>query len=141
MSFVEIRNDPLSNYELRQILHRQGFVQVSRVTSKSDGRDYVLKQIDIEHMTCEQKAEAYSEMELTKKLKHPNLITVIDSFESDTKLNILLEYCEKRDLANYLAQQNGEPLAEYHILHLFSQMCFGLLSLHQRQIFHRDLKP
>ena len=55
-------------------------------------------------MTRDQEAEAYREMELTKSLKHPNLITVIDTFESDTKLNILLEYCEKRDLANYIKQ-------------------------------------
>lgn len=53
---------------------------------------------------------------------------------------IVLEWCEKGDLAEMLGKQNGAPLEEEAILKIFTEICFGLLSLHQRRVFHRDLK-
>ena len=75
-----------------------------------------------------------------KDLKHPNIVRCHRTFESNQKLNIILEFCEKKDLEAYLKQEEGVPITEEMIWTLFTQVCFGVLSLHQRKILHRDLK-
>ena len=67
-------------------------------------------------------------------------MTCHKTFEKEKKMNILLELCENGDLEKYLEFQDGVPLPESQIWKIFSQICFGLLSLHQKNILHRDLK-
>ena len=45
-------------------------------------------------MTDEQKTDAINEANLTKNLKHPNLVVCHKTFEAGDNLNILLEFCE-----------------------------------------------
>ena len=111
-----------------------------RVTNKKDNKTYVVKQVDMEHMMEEQKQEALNEVSLLKLFKHPNIVTCHKTFIENYKLNIVLEYCEQKDLDQYIKLQNKEPLPEPQIWTFFYQICFGLLSLHQRNILHRDLK-
>ena len=72
---------------------RNNFVAVSLQYGIKDGKAYALKLIDMEHMTDEQRREALNEMEITRSLKHPHIISCTKAFEEDNKLNIVLEYC------------------------------------------------
>ena len=76
-----------------------------------------------------------------QNIEHPNIVTCQERFIEGNKLNIVLEYCEKRDLDYFIKRQNGALLEESEIWRIFLQVCFGVLSLHQRNILHRDLKP
>ena len=136
------KSDALKNYVVQEEMGRNiyNFTIVQRVKSQKDKQQYVLKQIDMQHMLEEQKEEVFRERNLMEKCKHPNIVNCISTFEEDRKMNIVLEYCEKRDLDHYIRQQNQVPLQESQIFNIFTMICFGLLSLHQRGILHRDLK-
>jgi len=78
------------------------------------------------------------ELLIMKKIKHPNIVSFYDSFEESNQLNIIIEYCEKGDLQEFL---NGRKMKEKHALHYFYQILQGLNYLHSNNIIHRDIKP
>ena len=94
----------------------------------------------MEDMLPYQKEEALTELELTRSLEHRNLVQCLQTFKEGQRQYLMLEYCEKRDLDQFLKTRAGSLLPEEKIWELFSQMCHGLLYLHGRKIFHRDLK-
>jgi NIMA (never in mitosis gene a)-related kinase len=54
---------------------------------------------------------------------------------------ILLDYCDKGDLDNYLKNQNGFKLTEARIKRLIIEILLAIDYLHSNEIIHRDLKP
>lgn len=76
-------------------------------------------------------------------LSSPYIVSYIDSFISDTKVNIIMEYCDHGDLESYLlnkAKNSKKGLPENSIWRIFIQICLGVHYLHNKDILHRDLK-
>jgi BR serine/threonine kinase len=79
------------------------------------------------------------EIALMKIVNHPNILRLIDVFESSNHLFIVLEYAEHGELFDYLVARGSLPEAE--ALDFLRQITFGLEYLHWHGICHRDLKP
>ena len=86
-----------------------------------------------------------NEIEILKKLNHPNIVNFIDMVEfkddmddNESTLYIILEYCGGGDLKHYL---DGKKLKEKYAKYYFRQIAKGLEYLHGQSIVHRDLKP
>jgi BR serine/threonine kinase len=79
------------------------------------------------------------EIALMKIVNHPNILRLIDVFESPNHLFIVLEYAEHGELFDYLVARGS--LAEAEALDFLRQITFGLEYLHSHGICHRDLKP
>jgi serine/threonine protein kinase len=58
--------------------------------------------------------------------------------DGERHLNILMEYCDLGNLADYLSQYY--PLPEDEVLSIFAQTLLGLDHLHKKNIIHRDIK-
>ena len=76
---------------------------------------------------------------------HPNIIEFYDwntvQHNNQKEIFILLEYCEKGSLMDYMNQQKN--LNEKEILDKFYQICLAVSHLHSikpHPIIHRDLK-
>jgi hypothetical protein len=82
------------------------------------------------------------EVELMKKLDHPNIVRYHDSFLTARKANlcIMMEYCDGGDLEGHIKRSRGR-ITESKSLALFVQVALGLHYLHQHRVLHRDLKP
>ncbi|CAF1209089.1 unnamed protein product [Rotaria sordida] len=60
---------------------------------------YVLKRLDLQSITDEGQEIAEREANLLSTLKHPNIVTYVESFRSwDSHLNIVMHYCDGGDL-------------------------------------------
>ena len=74
------------------------------------------------------------------KLQHPYVVRFFDSFQGGNSLYIIMEFCENKDLGQYLKRQMGKHLSEAKIWKFFIEMSLGLQYLHANRILHRDIK-
>lgn len=74
-----------------------------------------------------------------KLIRHPNIMSLHDVYESETELYLILEYVEGGELFDYLVKRGRLP--EREALIFFQQIINGLDYCHKHMICHRDLKP
>ncbi|MBZ0189537.1 MAG: serine/threonine protein kinase [Candidatus Obscuribacterales bacterium] len=80
------------------------------------------------------------EAQATHKLRHANLLTIIDfGITGDGQPYMVTEFLEGTNL-KWLVEASG-PLAPERVLPLMIQVCQGLSVAHAAQVLHRDLKP
>ena len=85
-----------------------------------------------------------SEIDILKKLNHPNVIKVKDVIDKKDKLLIFMEYCNGESLSKCLYKytdiNNSEGFPEEIIRYLMKQIVDAVIYLHDKNIIHRDLK-
>ncbi|XP_038661749.1 serine/threonine-protein kinase Nek1 isoform X3 [Scyliorhinus canicula] len=110
------------------------------VNSKEDGRQYVIKEINISRMSNKEREESRREVAVLANMKHPNIVQYKESFEENGCLYIVMDYCEGGDLFKRINAQKGVLFTEHQILDWFVQICLALKHVHDRKILHRDIK-
>lgn len=76
--------------------------------------------------------------ELTE-LHHENVVALLDCKESQDCVNLVMEYCNGGDLADYLNVQG--TLSEDTVRLFLIQLAGAMKALYTKGIVHRDLKP
>lgn len=110
------------------------------VKSIEDGRQYVIKEINISRMSNKEREESRREVAVLANMKHPNIVQYRESFEENGSLYIVMDYCEGGDLFKRINAQKGILFQEDQILDWFVQICLALKHVHDRKILHRDIK-
>jgi len=77
-----------------------------------------------------------NEIELMKKINHPNILKFYKVIKKGGKIFIILEYCEGGDLSKYILTGNTENDLKY-----LKQILLGLDFLYKNNVLHRDIKP
>ena len=75
------------------------------------------------------------------KLDHPNIIKVLELFESNNTCYYVMEYCEKGSLDSKIISTKGKGLCEEETLRYAKQICEALRYMHSKKMLHLDLKP
>jgi serine/threonine protein kinase len=80
------------------------------------------------------------EIQILRKVKHPNIIELYDVLmdENNDNVYLMLEYCDIGDLKTF---QNKKKFHEYKALKIAHQIKSALKYLFENNIIHRDLKP
>lgn len=72
--------------------------------------------------------------------RHPNIVNLIESFETESHVYIVLEFCQRGDL--YEAIRNGQgPLETEHVRRFMLELVNAVDYIHSKGIYHRDIKP
>ena len=71
---------------------------------------------------------------------HPNIVNLLDSFETPNHSYLVLEYCANGDLYEAIRQGKG-PLETQHVRDFMLQLVDAVEYMHAHGIYHRDLKP
>jgi calcium-dependent protein kinase len=79
-----------------------------------------------------------NEIDILKKLSHPNIVRIYEFFETKNCFYLVNEFCPEGELYNYI---NNSKLNEQQLSVIFYQVFSGLNYLHQNNIIHRDFKP
>lgn len=115
---------------------------VSIVRSRVNGAQYCLKRVDWSGRTPEQREEAKNEVVTMAKLSHPNIVSLIESFSTDSHLYIVMEFVEGLDLEKYIQNcgQKRRAMSDEKVMLVFIQIALALRHIHARNLLHRDLK-
>ena len=103
---------------------------------------YIMKVIDIAALDRKQKEEALNEIHVLRAMRHPYIVTYVESFLEKRCLCIVMEYADGGDLYSRLGRlkANKESVPEAVVLDWFVQICLAMKYIHDRKILHRDLK-
>ncbi|MBS1953796.1 MAG: serine/threonine protein kinase [Cyanobacteria bacterium SZAS-4] len=109
-------------------------------------RNCVVKKLRDDFFREEDKQKALEffkrEADVLSPLKHPNIVSILDSFEEDENYYLVMEYVEGDNLHQML-NQRGEPFPEEQVLQWAVQIADVLHFLHSNEpkVIYRDLKP
>jgi serine/threonine protein kinase len=73
-----------------------------------------------------------------KKVRHANVIRLLEVFESPKHLLMVMEYAGGGDLLQYVKKRRR--LDEFEARRIFKQIVYGVAHCHCRSVLHRDIK-
>ncbi len=81
------------------------------------------------------------EIDILKKLSHPNLPSIVDVIDSEESFIIIMDYIQGNSLNKALAEYGAQP--QENVIEWAKQLCDVLGYLHSRTpaIIYRDMKP
>lgn len=124
-----------------RVVGRGSYGEVTLVKHRRDGKQYVIKKLNLRNASSRERRAAEQEAQLLSQLKHPNIVTYKESWEGgDGLLYIVMGFCEGGDLYRKLKEQKGQLLPESQVVEWFVQIAMALQYLHEKHILHRDLK-
>ena len=120
----------------------KGNMGVCHLAKNKEGGLVVLKQVHIGKMGKKEKAQATSEANVLKSLRHPNIVGYIDSWVTKSdNLMISMEYVAKGDLCDKIHKTRNKQLwKETQVLDWFIQIALAVNHAGAKHILHRDLK-
>ena len=74
------------------------------------------------------------------KLKHPNIVRVLNFFRANGTVYMVMEYRPGKNLQRYIKNRNGN-LSETFLRTIFPPLLDGLRLVHDTGFLHLDLKP
>ncbi|OMJ78036.1 hypothetical protein SteCoe_22235 [Stentor coeruleus] len=100
-----------------------------------------LKIIKKLHLNTQQLSKDYkvTEMEILRKMDHPNIIKAFEVFEDADSFFLPLEYAEGGNLIKKLG--TNQKMDENTLAQIMYQLLSGVAYCHSKNIIHRDLKP
>ncbi len=130
----------IEGYDLQGEIHRGGQGVVYRAVQRGTNRAVAIKVLlEGPAASIESKKRFEREVDLAARLRHPGIITVFHSGETnDGRQFYVMDFIDGAPLDRYV-RENKLPLSES--LKIFEQVCRAVHYAHQRGIIHRDLKP
>ncbi|RHZ54058.1 hypothetical protein Glove_431g23 [Diversispora epigaea] len=127
------------SYEIsKEVLGVGSFAVVKECTNKKTGENYAIKIIS-KRVIKGKEQMLTTELEILKKIKHPNLISLRDLYESKNGVYIVTDLAKGGELFSQLLEKGS--YTEKDAASLVQNVLEGLAYLHDREIVHRDLKP
>jgi serine/threonine protein kinase len=128
-------------YAVERLLGKGGMGAVYLARHRGDGRTVALK-VMLPKMQVDEGAQEIfiREIEVTRALRHPNVVGLLDFGKHDGRFYFALEYCPGGSVEALRRRLGGKvPLPS--ALRIAVDALEGLAAAHEKGFVHRDLKP
>ncbi|XP_031428323.1 serine/threonine-protein kinase 36 isoform X2 [Clupea harengus] len=128
----------MENYHVLEMIGEGSFGRVYKGRRKYSGQAVALKFIPKVGRSEKELRSLKREIDIMRGLKHPNIVLLLDSFETDREVVVVTEYAEG-ELFQILEDDGSLP--ESQVRAIACQLVSALFYLHSHRILHRDMKP
>ncbi len=133
------KEDIFAGYEILEEIAQGGMGIIYRVQKKSTGQIMALKVLREAFRNSEEAKQRFSrEAKTLSKLKHPNIVSVLDVGIEKEIPYFTMDFIEGQPLSDYTEKKK---LSLSQIVDIVIQICDGLQYAHKEGIIHRDIKP
>merc|ERR1719433_494503 len=130
----------ITDFDCVKTIGRGAFGEVRVVRKKEDNKVYALKMMRKKEMIAKkQVTHIRAERNLLAAADNPWLVKLLYSFQDDTWLYLVMEYCAGGDLMTILMRE--DILTEEQTRFYMAELALAIQSVHELKFVHRDLKP
>jgi len=131
----------IPNYQIEGKLGEGGMGSVYLVRNIQTGQRAALKVMLSKVAVDAKSSEKFKrEIEVTRSLRHKNVVELIESGAQGSIFYFLLELCEGGSVYDLMKRRGGK-LSHDEAGPIMLQALEGLTYVHQQRVVHRDLKP
>ncbi|NXY53107.1 STK36 kinase, partial [Callaeas wilsoni] len=128
----------MENYHVLELIGEGSFGRVYKGRQKHSAQVVALKFIPKVGRSEKELKNLQREIEIVRDLHHPNIIQMLDSFETAKEVVVVTDYAEG-ELFQILEDDGSLP--EDQVQTVAAQLISALYYLHSHRILHRDMKP
>ncbi|CAH9099357.1 unnamed protein product [Cuscuta epithymum] len=128
----------VENYHVIELVGEGSFGKVYKGRRKYTGQTVAMKFIPKHGKSDKDIHNLRQEIEILRKLKHENIIEMLDSFESPQEFCVVTEFAQG-ELFEII--EDDKCLPEEQVQAIAKQLVRALHYLHSNRIIHRDMKP
>ncbi|XP_053925764.1 serine/threonine-protein kinase 36 isoform X7 [Cuculus canorus] len=128
----------MEKYHVLEVIGEGSFGRVYKGRRKQSAQVVALKFIPKVGRSEKELKNLQREIEIMRGLHHPNIIQMLDSFETDKEVVVVTDYAEG-ELFQMLEDDGSLP--EDQVQTIAAQLVSALYYLHSHRILHRDMKP
>ena len=131
---IKLSKEPVANYYIiLKDLGHGSYGQVKKVKHKK------MNEIRAMKITNKKTVSSKYEIEILRKISHPNITNIFEIFEDSKKYYIIMEFLEGGELFDAITSIGS--FSEESACQIMKQILSAIFYLHSSHIVHRDLKP
>lgn len=133
----------MERYHIRDTIGKGSFGNAMRAIRKADGLVCIVKRIGLSGLSKREMRLVRQEAKLLATLRHPHIVSHLDTFVVDRSLCIAMEYCQGGDLERWVDRTRRTGLPQDHqetVTRFVVQVCLALEHVHSKRVVHRDVK-
>ena len=133
-NIIKISTEPIANYySIVKDLGHGSYGQVKKVKHKQLGEIRAMK------ITNKKSDSSKYEIEILRKISHPNITNIFEIFADSKKYYVIMEFLEGGELFEAITSIGS--FTEASACKVMKQILSAVFYLHSNRIVHRDLKP
>ena len=126
------------NVKYDQVLGKGSFGTVILADDPNTGECVAIKKVNKEKAGTMGLKLLQREVDILKRVKHPNIIVLHGIFETNRSMYLVFDYCDKDDLKKQVLKRG--KFTEEETKEIFTKIVEAVRYIHQGGIVHRDLK-
>ena len=132
----ELNDHPKKKYKIIKLIGTGSYGKVYLAENIFTHESIAMKEIKKSTEDLLSDGEIMDEINILKNLDHPDIVRIMEFYNTEQSYFIINEYCPGGELF----EQVNKKFSETQIAVMFRQILSGLAYLHSNNIIHRDLK-
>uniref|UniRef100_A0A8D2NBJ9 Serine/threonine-protein kinase DCLK2 n=1 Tax=Zonotrichia albicollis TaxID=44394 RepID=A0A8D2NBJ9_ZONAL len=128
----------LEKYKVGKVIGDGNFAVVKECVERSTGKEFALKIID-KAKCCGKEHLIENEVSILRRVKHPNIIMLVEEMDTPSELYLVMELVKGGDLFDAIT--SSTKYTERDGSAMVYNLASALKYLHGLNIVHRDIKP
>ncbi|PHH53493.1 Serine/threonine-protein kinase ATG1 [Ceratocystis fimbriata CBS 114723] len=146
-------------YHMLAEIGKGSFARVMKARHADSGQIFAIKMVKKKRLNNKLTANLQTEIQIMKNTRHPGIIRLYESYDTEGHVNLVMEYCKLGDMSRIIKHAGKlstipglqEMDRRHHsypkalnpmIVRLFArQLIDAIRFLHRRNLIHRDIKP